>query len=178
MGACRPLGPRGPHVDGGGVYLGVPSLVTGHLSGQKVQVDCAGAAAHETLTPRTNLKTFRAVWEKPGRAHRRQRGRQPWVGRGQKAERRPLRLPLIGSPFCPSPPQAVQWPRLPEAPAPGHGTLPLRAPTVPGPWLGCSPGGSLRLRLPVPSALLPCLTLFRTCLHLGAWLCPHLCPTL
>ena len=56
-----------PMLMGGGVHPGVPSLVTGHLSGQKVQVDCAGAAAHETLTPRTNLKTFRAFW---GRARK------------------------------------------------------------------------------------------------------------
>lgn len=71
-------------------------------------------------------------------------------GEGSEGRDTPLILPLIESPFCPFPPQTAQRPHLPQGPSPrGMGTLPLRAPTTPGPLLGCSPRG-------LPEALPPC----------------------
>ena len=113
MGACRSLGPRGPHVDGGGGAPWCPSLVTGHLSGQKVQVDCAGAAAHETLTPRTSLKTFRAIWGKARKSTQMAEREAAMGGEGPEGRETPtqaafnrkslLPLPSSDRPVAPSP---------------------------------------------------------------------------
>ena len=106
---------------GAGVHLGVHHWSLDTFLGRKFKLTVLEQQLMRPSPPGPASRLSELFGEKPGRAHRWQRGRQPWAGRGQKAERRPLRLPLIGSPFCPSPPQTVQWPHLLRLQPQGHG---------------------------------------------------------
>ena len=110
--------------------------------GRKFKLIVLGQQLMRPSPPGPTSRLSEPFGEEPGRAHRQQRGRQPWAGRGQKAERqlrhsacnRKSLLPLPSS-DCPATPSP--WGSSPR----GMGTLPLRALAAPGPLRGCCPPG-------------------------------------
>lgn len=110
-GACRSLGPRGPHADGG---WGAP-WCPGHWSLDTFLAeslsDCAGAAADETLTPGPTARLSEPLGKgqeehtdsREGGSHAAGGARRQRDSSGTGLHRKPL-LPLPPSSDCPAAP--------------------------------------------------------------------------